>query len=284
MLRHAQDGGGPFAAPRPLAEGAAAPAPAEEPAQGGGTDLPGGAYGGVPVEEYASVLSHWAADGPPAPPAERPAWVADAEAHNRQNVAYVVAFDRATGGAYAKRNGELDAERVAGWQADHGLPRTGKVDQDTVAMAQGRGRGGPRAMDPEVRRLGARLARLQPEALKGPIAGEHGSIIGEISARVRAWREYDQDFVAASLLLGRYAGTPEEDHADVAELRRQFLRTSGSHPDWVEVQTERCEMRADASGVMLAAEDEQPMIMKIYWQYYGAAHHGPDRAGQARFR
>jgi hypothetical protein len=61
----------------------------------------------------------------------------EAEAWNRGHVANVVKFDRATRGLFAKRNGELDADKVAAWQAEHRLTVNGKVDDDTVAAASG---------------------------------------------------------------------------------------------------------------------------------------------------
>ena len=62
----------------------------------------------------------------------------EAEQFNRGHLANVVKFDRATHGSYAMRTGQLDAERVAGFQKERGLTPTGKVDEDTVAVAQGR--------------------------------------------------------------------------------------------------------------------------------------------------
>jgi hypothetical protein len=67
---------------------------------------------------------------------------ANAEAWNRAHVASVVQFDRSTSGRYAKVNGELDADGVAQWQADHKLPPTGMADGATCAAAMAARRSG----------------------------------------------------------------------------------------------------------------------------------------------
>ena len=59
----------------------------------------------------------------------------EAEVWNKGHVSHVVQFDRATGGRFAKRNGELDADGVARWQVEHHLFATGKVDDETVKLA-----------------------------------------------------------------------------------------------------------------------------------------------------
>jgi hypothetical protein len=58
---------------------------------------------------------------------------------SRGEVSNVVKFDRATGGRFAKQNGQLDVDKVAAWQAERHPPLnvTGKVDNDTVALATG---------------------------------------------------------------------------------------------------------------------------------------------------
>lgn len=63
-----------------------------------------------------------------------------AEGWNLANLINVVRFDRATHGKFAKRNGQLDAERVHQWQREHRLtPRIpGAVDSDTCEVAEGR--------------------------------------------------------------------------------------------------------------------------------------------------
>lgn len=73
---------------------------------------------------------------PATPPIPSPRTFAEADAWNRANVKNVVRFDRATKGAYAKRNGQLDAERVAAWQAQRGLYATGRADEATCAAAE----------------------------------------------------------------------------------------------------------------------------------------------------
>ncbi len=78
-------------------------------------------------------------DGAPRPfdgtlaPGER----GSAEAWNLQNIPNVVKFDHATHGKYAKRNGQLDADGVARFQRDHRMKPTGRVDDDTCAVAAG---------------------------------------------------------------------------------------------------------------------------------------------------
>jgi hypothetical protein len=70
---------------------------------------------------------------PPVPP---PRLFTEAELWNRANVKNVVRFDRATKGAYAKRNGQLDAARVADWQAERGLYASGRADDATITAAE----------------------------------------------------------------------------------------------------------------------------------------------------
>jgi hypothetical protein len=84
----------------------------------------------------------------PAPPPEPPKRtfrptkhypeLADAEAWNREHVRNVVRFDRATGGQFAMMNGELDAQCVWDWQEAHGLVPTGRVEDDTCDVAEGK--------------------------------------------------------------------------------------------------------------------------------------------------
>lgn len=83
---------------------------------------------------------------PPTPP--RPARAtltpeerAEAEAWNLGHIPNVVKFDRATKGRFAKRNGQLDADGVARWQAEHNLEVSGKADDQTVVAAAGGARG-----------------------------------------------------------------------------------------------------------------------------------------------
>ena len=73
----------------------------------------------------------------PKPRLAENAW-AEAEAYNRAHIHQVVVFDRATGGRFAKRNGELDAAGVAQWQREHGLPGDGRVTPETIAAASGK--------------------------------------------------------------------------------------------------------------------------------------------------
>jgi hypothetical protein len=79
------------------------------------------------------------------------------EAWNRSEVATairagkvsnVVKFDRATSGRFAKRNGQLDADKVAAWQAENGLTPNGMADDDTVAIATGAKSPQPRPRKP----------------------------------------------------------------------------------------------------------------------------------------
>jgi hypothetical protein len=73
----------------------------------------------------------------PTPPSGGAFDQAAAEAYNRAHVPQVVRFDRATGGAYAKINGELDALRVAQWQQQRDItPADGKVTVETVLAAE----------------------------------------------------------------------------------------------------------------------------------------------------
>jgi hypothetical protein len=83
----------------------------------------------VPPREATAVAS-------PQAPASDP--FAAAEAYNRAHVVDVVRFDRATGGRFAKGNGELDAAGVARFQAEHGLPSDGRVDENTCLVAEGK--------------------------------------------------------------------------------------------------------------------------------------------------
>jgi hypothetical protein len=72
----------------------------------------------------------------------------EAEAWNRSHTTNVVQFDRSTSGRYSKYNGELDADGVAAWQADHGLPISGKADDETVAAVLAEKRGGSKPASP----------------------------------------------------------------------------------------------------------------------------------------
>jgi hypothetical protein len=83
---------------------------------------------------------------PPPPPAPtrtfRPTRhypeLAEAEAWNRAHDRNVVRFDHATGGRFAMMSGELDAQCVLDWQAEHGLTPTGRADDETCDAAEGK--------------------------------------------------------------------------------------------------------------------------------------------------
>ena len=82
-----------------------------------------------------------------------------AEAWNRAHVPNVVRFDRASQGRFAMRNGQLDAVRLAAWQAERGLPATGMADDATIAAA-----GGASSVSPRSRQSQQPPARRRPEA------------------------------------------------------------------------------------------------------------------------
>lgn len=94
---------------------------------------------GPPKESAPSTFGEYqesraTIDQPHAEKAEAP-WVQRARRFNRAHADNVRAFLDSTGTSCADESGEPDPQKVARWQADHGLSPDGRIGDQTVAAA-----------------------------------------------------------------------------------------------------------------------------------------------------
>jgi hypothetical protein len=163
----------------------------------------------------------------------------DAEDWNRKHIPNVVKFDRATGGRFAKKNGELDAEGVARWQAErqvHGLKVTGKADDDTVQAAMGGKPAGPpppptppsppRQVVSEIVNTAQDRWQIYRERAPADTAADYANALPEISAALDAevWKPARDAFTEVGHLAQRVGA---EWHFQVQAI----WKSSGSYID-----------------------------------------------------
>lgn len=151
----------------------------------------------------------------PAPGVDRHAIdQADAEDWNRNHVHEVVRFDRATRGYFAKPNGELDALAVAEWQTQHGLVRTGKVDEITANKAVEQGGGLERGPDPSDQFHGAPIVDILQPTVDESVEMHAGSVIS-VACQTRSNTPLAMEWALVDIGTNRQLGVGQSaGHSD----------------------------------------------------------------------
>jgi hypothetical protein len=206
-------------------------------------------------------------DAPPQHVRLSPEAIAHAEAYNRGNIPNVVKLDRRTGGRYAKRNGELDAQGVADWQVDHGVVPDGCVGPLTIAALDHPGPAptpkptptpDPRgSLHADVQRLMIRIALASQ--FDGPLVCKDAEVHPVVEARVLIWRQRRTDQEEGLRWIRKHEDGGWGDHPQVQELRL----LCGRHPPMP------MEITASDVGIWVAAawDDLDVADQQIVRQY-----------------
>jgi hypothetical protein len=116
---------------------AAGPLTQQQIRPGGEFALEGNAPAAGPLtQQQIRPGGEFALEGNAPAKAVAPAWVAGAQRYNAAHAELVSEFNEATQGACKGADGELDAQAVARWQAQHGVAADGKVGPHTLSAAR----------------------------------------------------------------------------------------------------------------------------------------------------